>query len=88
MGGEGAMMAMINSLKNNKSLLSKRKDKNALTGSYSNIKLAKLPNTTPEELIRIKEKIQKDNKRIMIKQIIVVSILFCFILFFILYVFQ
>jgi hypothetical protein len=80
MGGEGAMMAMINSIKNNKSLLSKRKEKHTMSGSYANLKIAKFPEATPEELLRIKEKIQKENKQIRTKQIIAFSILFCVLL--------
>lgn len=39
MGGEGAMMAANNSLKNNRSLLAKRNKTKALEGSYANIEL-------------------------------------------------
>ena len=39
MGGEGSMMHMINTLKNNKSMLSKRKERRGLQGKYSGEKL-------------------------------------------------
>ena len=57
MGGEGSMMAANNSLKNNRSLLSKRKEKNSLSGSYSNVKMADFPKATAQELKRIKDPI-------------------------------
>lgn len=86
MGGEGAMMAANNSLKNNRNLVAKRKEKKALSGSYANMKLAKFPKATPEELERIKKKIQSENRQLRIKQIVTVLVLFCIILFFIMYV--
>ena len=86
MGGEGSMMAANNSLKNNRNLVAKRKETKALSGSYANMKLAKFPKATPEELERIKKKIQSDNKQLRRKQFIIVSVLFCIILFFVMYV--
>lgn len=50
MGGEGSMMAANNSLKNNRALVSKRKEKSGLVGSYSNVKLAEFPDTTAKLL--------------------------------------
>jgi len=67
MGGEGSMAAANASLKSNRSLLAKRKDKNALSGSYANIELKEFPKATPEQLQRIKNKIQEDNKKAKIK---------------------
>ncbi len=75
MGGEGSMMAAINSLKNNRSLLSKRKEKSALGGSYSNVKLADFPKATPEQLKEIKERLHKENRENRIKQVILFMIL-------------
>ncbi len=86
MGGEGSMMAANNSLKNNRNLVAKRKEKKALSGSYANLKLAEFPKATPEELKRIKEKIQRENKLLRIKQIIIVSILLCIIVLFVVFV--
>ncbi len=55
MGGEGAMMAAIHSLRNNKSLRSKRKDKSFGFVSNSNEKTEyDLPKATPEKLEEIK----------------------------------
>lgn len=75
MGGEGSMMAANNSLKNNRSLLSKRKEKSGLSGSYSNVKLADFPEATPQELMRIKKKIQRDNKQEKVKQLVLFIVL-------------
>lgn len=69
MGGEGSMMAANQSLKNNRNQL-KRKDRNALSGSYANIKLKEFLKATAEELQEIKERIQKENKEALTKQLI------------------
>ena len=74
MGGEGSMMSANNSLKNNRSLLSKRKEKNSLSGSYSNVELADFPEATPEQLERIKAKLQQEQKQIRKKQVILFSL--------------
>ncbi len=79
MGGEGSMMAANNSLKNNRSLLSKRKEKSSLSGSYSNVELAAFPKATAQELKMIREKMKQEYKQIMIKQLIVFGILFIII---------
>lgn len=85
MGGEGAMMAAINSLKGNRNLLSKRKAKGALGGSYANIKLKELPKATPEQLLEIKKRLKSENREARIKTISI-SILLAFgIIAFILY---
>ena len=62
MGGEGSMMSANNSLKNNRSLLSKRKEKKALSGSYSNLKMKDFP--------EIKDKISEENKQTTQKQLV------------------
>ena len=80
MGGEGSMMAMINSIKNNKNLLSKRKDKKGLSGSYSGVKLKEFPKATPEELKRIQEKVQLENRLIRNRQLMVFGILLAIII--------
>lgn len=84
MGGEGSMMAAINSLKNNRSLLSKRKEKGALGGSYANIKLKELPQATPEQLHEIKRRLKKENKEAQLKMyaifLVLLFVLFTFFL--------
>ncbi|WP_339917394.1 hypothetical protein [Yeosuana marina] len=86
MGGEGSMIAANNSLKNNRNLVAKRKEKRALSGNYLAVQLAEFPKATPEQLDRIKEKIQRENKQLRIKQIIIVSIFFCIIVLFVTYI--
>ncbi|WP_136480018.1 potassium-transporting ATPase subunit KdpA [Cognatitamlana onchidii] len=63
MGGEGHMAAAINSLKNNRSLLKKRKDKKALSGNYSDVKLRDFPEATPENLKAIRTRIRKEERQ-------------------------
>lgn len=75
MGGEGSMMHAIKSLKNNRSLLSKRKEKGALSGSYENIKLKELPKATPEQLLKIKKKLKRENREARIKNILLFLVL-------------
>ncbi len=70
MGGEGSMMAANQSLKSNRSLLKKRKEKGALRGSYSNMELKEFPKATPEILKEIRERIQKERKRSLVKSLI------------------
>lgn len=74
MGGEGAMAAANNSLKNNRNLL-KNKRKGSLSGSYANIELKEFPEATSEQLEEIKEKIIKQNKADRAKQLIVFIVL-------------
>ena len=63
MPGEGFMMMANNSLKDNRSLLAKRKDKQNLEGSYANAKMAKFPKATKVQLEQIRERMQAENKR-------------------------
>ncbi|TNJ44654.1 hypothetical protein KFZ70_01340 [Tamlana fucoidanivorans] len=70
MEGEGSMAAANNSLKNNRNLLYKRKEKKVLSGSYAKIKLKKFPELTSEELLKIKERIHRENKTIRQKQVV------------------
>ena len=85
MGGEGSMMAAINSLKNNRSLVSKRREKGALSGSYANIKLKELPKATPEQLLEIKQRIKRENRSYKIKSILLFVLLLSGLIAFILY---
>ncbi|WP_298498757.1 hypothetical protein [uncultured Algibacter sp.] len=75
MGGEGSMLAAIKSLKNNRNLLSKRKEKSALGGSYANIRLKELPEATPEVLQEIKQRIIRERKQARIKSISIFLVL-------------
>ncbi|MFI1745551.1 hypothetical protein [Thalassobellus sediminis] len=80
MGGEGSMAAANNSLKNNRSLLSKRREKGALSGSYAHLKIKEFPKASPEELNEIKERIQKDARKYRLK-LAITSIIFFVTLF-------
>lgn len=68
MGGEGAMMAANNSLKNNRNLVSKRKERNALEGSYANAEMKTFPKATESQLRQIREKMTIARKRNAIRQ--------------------
>ena len=77
MGGEGAMMAMITSLKNN----SRRKkrtqfDKNKV-GSFGTIEKVEFdfPEITPEVLINIRDRLQKERRQLFWKQAILFTII-------------
>lgn len=71
MGGEGAMMAMAATLKNNNNLKSKRKERGGLSGSYANVKMQEFPKATPKMLEAIKAKTIQENKKARIKQLVV-----------------
>ncbi len=74
MGGEGAMMAAIHSLRNNKNLRSKRKDKSFGFVSNSTEKTEyNLPTATPEKLEEIKMRLQDENKKRRIKQLLLLG---------------
>lgn len=53
------MIAASNSLKNNRNLISKRKDKKALEGSYENARMKIFRKATKVDLLRIREKLKK-----------------------------
>ncbi|MDO7171934.1 hypothetical protein [Mariniflexile sp. AS56] len=86
MGGEGAMMAAMNSLKNNRSLLTKRKDNSALEGSYSNIELKEFPKATAVQLENIKKRIQIKNRQNRIRQLVAVSVFLSVVIAFLIYI--
>jgi len=79
MGGEGSMMRMIHTLRNNKSMLTKRKERKALQGSYANIKL-EFPKATPEVIIRIREKVIRQQKQTKKRQFIALGIVLTFLI--------
>lgn len=85
MGGEGAMMSANNSLKNNRSLLSKRKENKALEGSYSNVKIKEFPKASAEQLEEIRKRIQIKNKENRFRQFIALGILLVVLVLFVLY---
>ena len=73
MGGEGAALAAIKSLKNNRNLL-KKKRKGVLCGSYADIELKDLPEATSEQLLNIKTRIRKENKQARINRLIAFTV--------------
>ncbi len=85
MGGEGAMMAANNSLKNNRSLLAKRKETKALEGSYATIELKEFPKATSEQLEEIRERIQIKNKQNRVRQLIVLGVFLIILVSFTIY---
>jgi|GEM_PF-821557 len=89
MGGEGAMMQANQSLKANRKLVGKRKEKRFSFVHTSTEKTEyNLPKSTPETLKRIQEKMERENKLrqqkqlvfIIVFSIILVSVLVYFIL--------
>lgn len=84
MGGEGSMMAANQSLKTNRNQL-KRKERNALEGSYAHIELKEFPKATEAQLKEIKERVQRENKLARTKQLILLLIfIIAIFLFFVL----
>ncbi len=86
MGGEGAMMAANNSLKNNRSLLAKRKETKALEGSYAAIELKEFPKATAEQLEEIRERIQIKNKQNRVRQLVALIVILFAITLFLIYI--
>ncbi|TYA84149.1 hypothetical protein [Seonamhaeicola marinus] len=82
MGGGGAMMSAIASLKNNRNLLSKKgKLKNTLSGSKNKDKLVlKVSETSPHQLKLIREKVIQENKRIRNKRLVAISIIMAIVI--------
>jgi hypothetical protein len=75
MGGEASIMAAISSLKNNRNLISKRKERNALSRSYAHVQLAVFPEATPEKLRMIRNRIKRGNQQLKVKQLIAFVVL-------------
>lgn len=73
MGGEGAMMHMITSLKNNKRRRKKLKSFGRdIVGSYGNERpIYDFPEATPEVLAKIKSDFVKEQKMLRIKTFVV-----------------
>lgn len=77
MGGEGSMMAANNSLKNNRSMLSKRKGKSLGLITKSNSKTEyNLPKAKPEDIKRLRDKLQQEQRLSRIKSIILFLVIF------------
>lgn len=87
MGGEGSMMHMINTLKNNKSMLSKRKERRGLQGKYSGEKLEFEHSATKEDLEQIRLRLKKEHKQKQLKIIIVFGVVMVIVLSLFIYIF-
>jgi len=79
MGGGGSMAAANQSLKYNRSQLSKRNNRKSFEGSYAKIKLEGFPKASKSELRLLREKLQKEkqirNKKTFIVFLLLVSTL-------------
>ncbi|KJD35875.1 hypothetical protein PW52_09130 [Tamlana sedimentorum] len=75
MGGEGAMVAASNSLKNNRSLLAKRQDKKVLSGSYRGVKMKSFSESTPALLNKIKQQTIEENRAFKKKIVFIILLL-------------
>jgi len=83
MGGEGSMIQMIHTLRNNKSMLNKRKDRRVVNTSISGKKLEFHNTSTEKDLLEIRLKLQKERKQKQVKTILV----FCVFMFVLISVF-
>ncbi len=87
MGGEGSMMAANNSLIANRSLLAKRKENKALSGSYEGVEIATFPKATEKELAVLREKLKQERRQMRMRQayvfigVIVLFVIFVVLLF-------
>lgn len=80
MGGEGSMMHMINTLKNNKSMLSKRKERRSVHGKYSGEKLEFENSASKADLEQLRLRLQSEHKQKRVKIAIVFGVLMMIIL--------
>ena len=87
MGGEGAMMAMITSLRNNNRRKNRtRFDKDKLGGYDDGQKIEfDFPEVTPEVLIKIRDRLQNERMVLLWKRKIIFAIILTGLLIFILY---
>jgi len=74
MGGEGAMVAAIHAIRNNKNLRIKRNDKGFSFVTNSTEKTEyNLPKATSAVLEKIKKRLQKENRKRKIKRLVLFS---------------
>lgn len=75
MGGEGSMMAANQSLKSNRNMLVKRKEKSFSFVTNSTEKTEyNLPEISEASILLLRQKLQKEHKQRRIKQIILLAI--------------
>ena len=76
MGFGGSAQAMITILKNNEKMRAQRSKRKAYGGSYTSVKL-EFPNTaTVIDLKKIEERLQRENKEVRLKRILVFGFVF------------
>lgn len=73
MGFGGSAQSMITILKNNEKMRSQRKNRKGYEGSYSSIKLEFPNSASTQDLHRIKEKVQREQKQLRLKRVIVLG---------------
>ena len=77
----GIVQSAIAAMKNNRNLLSKRKRGKGLDGKYSNEKVEfDLPEATPKQLNDIRERKQRENKKMRLKQVAITTVIMLVIL--------
>ncbi|SFI80811.1 hypothetical protein [Olleya namhaensis] len=75
MGGEGAMMAANQSLKSNRSMMAKRKEKSFSFVTNSTEKTEyNLPKITEQKILMLRKKLQQEQKLRRTKQVVVLSV--------------
>jgi hypothetical protein len=74
MGGEGSMMQMIHTIRNNKSMLNKRKELRENLGNFTGEKLQFKNTSTQEDLIKIRLRLQNERKQKLKKTFVVFSV--------------
>ncbi|HLV38209.1 hypothetical protein [Xanthomarina sp.] len=87
MGGEGAMMHMIHTLRNNKSMLTKRKERRVVNSVFFGEKLEFENTSTQEELLKLRLRLQKESKQMRIKTLVVFGVFMVLLMTIILYFF-
>ena len=73
MGGEGSMMGMIISLRNNSRRKNRKQFEKDTSGSYGDGKKVEFdfPEVTPEVLRAIRDRLQKERKQLMLKTLFI-----------------
>lgn len=75
MGGEGSMMAANQSLKSNRNMLAKRKEKSFSFVTNSTEKTeCNLPEISEASILLLRQKLQREHKQRRIKQIILLAL--------------
>ncbi|QXP61180.1 hypothetical protein [Olleya sp. HaHaR_3_96] len=88
MGGEGAMMAANQSLKSNRSMLRKRREKSFSFVSNSTEKTAyNLPEISEKDILLLRKKLQKEQKERRIKQVVFLGVVMMVLIYTFIYLF-